>query len=149
MFIDATLFEELELVEEDLRQISRIPGCDIAGVLDPRHNFNGSIVYNPTVKLSSGLASAILNNNQVAVLMQFNSGLPFNIRANTVSPGWVMTERQKKLWLTPEGDKQMDALQCLKGRLQPEDLANMVLFLASEDAKMITSQNLVVDAGWT
>ncbi|HVY05919.1 MAG TPA: SDR family oxidoreductase [Burkholderiales bacterium] len=74
---------------------------------------------------------------------------PFNIRANTVSPGWVMTERQKKLWLTPDGDKQMDQLQCLKGRLQPEDLANMVLFLASEDAKMITSQNFVVDAGWT
>ena len=74
---------------------------------------------------------------------------PFNIRANTVSPGWVMTERQKKLWLTPEGDKQIDVAQCLKARVQPEDLANMVLFLASEDAKMITSQNLVVDAGWT
>jgi NAD(P)-dependent dehydrogenase (short-subunit alcohol dehydrogenase family) len=73
---------------------------------------------------------------------------PFNIRANTVSPGWVMTERQKKLWLTPEGDRQMDQLQCLKSRLQPEDLANMVLFLASDDAKMITSQNFVVDAGW-
>ncbi|MEO8008781.1 MAG: SDR family oxidoreductase, partial [Betaproteobacteria bacterium] len=43
---------------------------------------------------------------------------------------------------------QMDAVQCLKGRLQPEDLANMVLFLASDDAKMITSQNFVVDAGW-
>jgi hypothetical protein len=74
---------------------------------------------------------------------------PFNIRANTVSPGWVMTERQKKLWVTPEGEKQLDQLQCLKGRLQPEDLANMVLFLSSEDAKMITSQNFVVDAGWT
>ncbi|MEO8631413.1 MAG: SDR family oxidoreductase [Betaproteobacteria bacterium] len=74
---------------------------------------------------------------------------PFNIRANTVSPGWVMTERQKKLWLTPEGDKQIDVAQCLKARVLPEDLANMVLFLASEDAKMITSQNLVVDAGWT
>ncbi len=74
---------------------------------------------------------------------------PFNIRANTVSPGWVMTERQKKLWLTPEGDKQIDVAQCLKARVQPEDLANMVLFLASDDAKMITSQNLVVDAGWT
>ena len=73
---------------------------------------------------------------------------PFNIRANTVSPGWVMTERQKKLWVTPEGEEQMDAVQCLKSRLQPEDLANMALFLASEDAKMITSQNLVVDAGW-
>lgn len=73
---------------------------------------------------------------------------PFNIRANTVSPGWVMTERQRKLWLTAEGEKQMDQLQCLKGRLQPEDLANMVLFLASDDAKMITSQNFLVDAGW-
>jgi len=73
---------------------------------------------------------------------------PFNIRANTVSPGWVMTERQKKLWVTPEGEKQMDELQCLKARVQPEDLANMVLFLASDDAKMITSQNFVVDAGW-
>ena len=74
---------------------------------------------------------------------------PFNIRANTISPGWVMTERQKKLWLDAEGEKQIDVRQCLKGRLQPEDLANMALFLASDDAKMITSQNLVVDAGWT
>jgi NAD(P)-dependent dehydrogenase (short-subunit alcohol dehydrogenase family) len=74
---------------------------------------------------------------------------PFNIRANTISPGWVMTERQKKLWLTPEGERQLEILQCLKGRLQPDDIANMVLFLASDDAKMITSQNFVVDAGWT
>ena len=73
---------------------------------------------------------------------------PFNIRANTVSPGWVMTERQLKMWVTPEGEKQLDQMQCLKGRLQPEDLANMVLFLAADDAKMITSQNFVVDAGW-
>ncbi len=73
---------------------------------------------------------------------------PFNIRANTVSPGWVMTERQRQLWLTAEGEKQMDQQQCLNGRLQPEDLSNMVLFLASDDAKMITSQNFVVDAGW-
>ena len=74
---------------------------------------------------------------------------PFNIRANTVSPGWVMTQRQKSLWLTPDGERQIEERQCLKGRLQPEDVANMVLFLASDEAKMITSQNLVVDAGWT
>ena len=74
---------------------------------------------------------------------------PFNIRANTISPGWVMTERQKKLWLTPEGERQLELSQCLKGRLQPDDIANTVLFLASDDAKMITSQNFVVDAGWT
>jgi NAD(P)-dependent dehydrogenase (short-subunit alcohol dehydrogenase family) len=74
---------------------------------------------------------------------------PYNIRANTVSPGWVMTERQLKMWVTPESETRLDQLQCLKGRLQPEDLANMVLFLASDDARMITSQNFVVDAGWT
>jgi NAD(P)-dependent dehydrogenase (short-subunit alcohol dehydrogenase family) len=60
-----------------------------------------------------------------------------------------MTERQLKMWVTPESETRLDQLQCLKGRLQPEDLANMVLFLASDDARMITSQNFVVDAGWT
>ena len=51
-------------------------------LLDIRHNFNGSIVYNPTVTFAGGVARAILNNNQIGVLLQFNSGLPFNIRAN-------------------------------------------------------------------
>jgi NAD(P)-dependent dehydrogenase (short-subunit alcohol dehydrogenase family) len=74
---------------------------------------------------------------------------PYNIRANTVTPGWVMTERQLALWVTPEGEERMDQAQCLRGRLKPDDLANMVLFLASDDARMITSQNFVVDAGWT
>jgi NAD(P)-dependent dehydrogenase (short-subunit alcohol dehydrogenase family) len=74
---------------------------------------------------------------------------PYNIRANTITPGWVMTERQLALWVTPESEVQMDQAQCLRGRLKPEDIANMVLFLASDDARMITSQNFVVDAGWT
>ena len=72
-----------------------------------------------------------------------------NIRANTISPGWVMTERQLTMWVTPEGERRLDQAQCLRDRLQPDDLANMVLFLASDDARMITSQNFVVDAGWT
>jgi NAD(P)-dependent dehydrogenase (short-subunit alcohol dehydrogenase family) len=42
----------------------------------------------------------------------------------------------------------MDALQCLKGRLAPSDIARMVLWLASEDSRMCTSQNFIVDAGW-
>lgn len=74
---------------------------------------------------------------------------PHNIRANTISPGWVMTERQLTMWVTPEGERRLDQAQCLRDRLQPDDLANMVLFLASDDARMITSQNFVVDAGWT
>jgi NAD(P)-dependent dehydrogenase (short-subunit alcohol dehydrogenase family) len=71
------------------------------------------------------------------------------IRVNTVSPGWVMTERQKKLWLTPEGEAEIDREQCLRARLQPEDIAAMVLFLASDDARMCTAQEFIVDGGWT
>jgi NAD(P)-dependent dehydrogenase (short-subunit alcohol dehydrogenase family) len=71
------------------------------------------------------------------------------IRVNTVTPGWVMTERQKKLWLTPEGEREIERNQCLPDRLQPQDIANMVLFLASDDARMCTAQEFVVDGGWT
>jgi NAD(P)-dependent dehydrogenase (short-subunit alcohol dehydrogenase family) len=70
------------------------------------------------------------------------------IRVNTVLPGWVMTERQKKLWLTEAGERVMDQQQCLKGRLQPMDLARIVLFLASDDARMCSAQEFTVDGGW-
>jgi NAD(P)-dependent dehydrogenase (short-subunit alcohol dehydrogenase family) len=72
----------------------------------------------------------------------------FNIRVNLVVPGWVMTERQKRLWVDEEGERTMDRMQCLAGRLQPEDIANMVLFLAADDSRMCTAQAFVVDAGW-
>jgi D-xylose 1-dehydrogenase len=67
---------------------------------------------------------------------------------NTVLPGWVMTERQKKLWLDEAAEKLLDQVQCLNGRLQPEDLARMVLFLASDDARMCSAQEFTVDGGW-
>jgi NAD(P)-dependent dehydrogenase (short-subunit alcohol dehydrogenase family) len=73
---------------------------------------------------------------------------PDNIRVNTVLPGWVMTERQKKLWLDEAGEKLLDQEQCLKGRIEPVDLARMVLFLASDDARMCTAQDFTVDGGW-
>jgi NAD(P)-dependent dehydrogenase (short-subunit alcohol dehydrogenase family) len=73
---------------------------------------------------------------------------PHNIRVNTVTPGWVMTERQMKLWLDEEGEKAIDANQCLPGRLQPWHVARMVLFLASDDGAMCTAQEFIVDGGW-
>lgn len=71
------------------------------------------------------------------------------IRVNTVSPGWVMTERQQKLWLNAEGEAAIARNQCLPDKLQPVDIAAMVLFLASDDARMCTAQEFVVDAGWS
>ena len=70
-----------------------------------------------------------------------------NIRVNTVLPGWVMTERQLKLWLDAEGQARIDRSQCLKDRVMPVDLARMVLFLASEDARMCSAQEFTVDGG--
>ena len=71
-----------------------------------------------------------------------------NIRVNTVVPGWVMTERQKKFWVDEAAEKMIDEVQCLPGRLQPMDIAQMVLFLASDDSAMCTAQDFIVDAGW-
>jgi NAD(P)-dependent dehydrogenase (short-subunit alcohol dehydrogenase family) len=69
------------------------------------------------------------------------------IRVNTLVPGWVMTERQKELWVTPEAmAKQLDA-QCLPDPIEPVYVARMALFLASDDAAMCTASNYMVEAG--
>ncbi len=70
------------------------------------------------------------------------------IRVNCVLPGWVMTERQLALWVDENADRIIKERQCLPDRVQPDDLARMVLFLAADDSAMCTSQNFVVDAGW-
>lgn len=70
------------------------------------------------------------------------------IRVNTVAPGWVMTKRQIEMWLTPEADAERAEGQALPGYITPEDAARLVLFLASDDSAMITSQNHIIDAGW-
>jgi NAD(P)-dependent dehydrogenase (short-subunit alcohol dehydrogenase family) len=72
---------------------------------------------------------------------------PDRIRVNEVVPGWIMTERQKTLWLTPEADAQRELRQCLKGHLLPDDVARLILWLAADDSAMVTAQAFVVDAG--
>jgi NAD(P)-dependent dehydrogenase (short-subunit alcohol dehydrogenase family) len=74
---------------------------------------------------------------------------PDLIRVNSVVPGWVMTERQVKLWLTPEGEADIMRNQCLPEKLYPPDIARMVLWLAADDSRMVTAQSFVVDGGWT
>ncbi|MCR9158961.1 MAG: SDR family oxidoreductase [Rhodobacteraceae bacterium] len=69
------------------------------------------------------------------------------IRVNTVVPGWIMTERQKELWATPEALEKHRDRQCLPDLIEPVYLARMVLFLASDDAAMCTANNYMVEAG--
>jgi NAD(P)-dependent dehydrogenase (short-subunit alcohol dehydrogenase family) len=71
-----------------------------------------------------------------------------NVRVNCVMPGAILTERQKRLWFTPEYEAEILQGQALQRLLQPEEVARLILFLASDDSSGITNQNYVVDGGW-
>jgi NAD(P)-dependent dehydrogenase (short-subunit alcohol dehydrogenase family) len=73
---------------------------------------------------------------------------PDNIRVNAMLPGAIVTERQKRLWYTPEYKAEILSNQALKRDILPEDVARLVLFLAADDSSAITSQSYVVDGGW-
>jgi NAD(P)-dependent dehydrogenase (short-subunit alcohol dehydrogenase family) len=73
---------------------------------------------------------------------------PRGIRVNTVSPGWIMTERQKKEFVTPAIKRLLRHSQCVPDLLQPEELAEVVLFLASTASRAITGQEILADRGW-
>lgn len=73
---------------------------------------------------------------------------PLGIRVNTLSPGWVMTERQLRQFVTPAAKRVIRRSQCMPELLQPEDMADVVLFLASDASRAITGQEILADRGW-
>jgi NAD(P)-dependent dehydrogenase (short-subunit alcohol dehydrogenase family) len=121
-------------------QMMRLGGGSIVnmGSIIWRLKHSGSAVYN--------MAKASVNGLTGALARELG---PFGIRVNTVSPGAVWTERQIKLWFTPEFERQIMAGQCLKQRVLPEDVADMVLFLASDASARCSGQEFTVDAGWS
>ena len=72
----------------------------------------------------------------------------FGVRVNAIAPGWIMTERQLELWVTPETEKSIYENQCLKRPLVPDDIARVVVFMSSDEAGAITNQHHIVDGGW-
>ena len=73
----------------------------------------------------------------------------YNIRTNTVIPGCIATERQIKLWYTPKYKKFIWDKQALKRTIFPNDVAQMVMFLASDQSTGCTKQIFTVDGGLT
>ena len=71
-----------------------------------------------------------------------------NIRVNCIMPGAILTERQRRLWLTEEYKAEVLANQALKRMILPEEVARLALFLAADDSSAITNQSYVIDAGW-
>nr|WP_243848330.1 SDR family oxidoreductase [Sphingomonas insulae] len=117
-----------------------------------RESGGGSIVNFGSISWHLGLEDLILYQTAKAAIEGLTRSLARdlgrdNIRVNAVIPGNVKTPRQEK-WYTPEGEAEIVAAQCLDGRIEPADIAALVLFLASDDARMCTAHNYWMDAGW-
>lgn len=120
------------------------PGMRAAG--------GGAIINYSSISYIMGAAGYVSYMTAKAGITGMTRGLarelgPDNIRVNAVLPGWVLTERQLKLWASEADLKAHLATQCLKTHLVPEDMVGGTLFLASKASKMMTGQALVIDGG--
>ena len=126
--------------------------CSQAVIPAMRSNGGGVIVNLGSISWHLGLPQLTLYQTCKAAIEGLTRSLardlgPDNIRVSCVIPGNVKTPRQMQ-WYTPEAETEIVEAQCLKGRLAPEDVAAMVLFLASDDARLVTGHEHFVDAGW-
>ncbi len=99
----------------------------------------GNAGYPSYVTANSGI-----NGMTRALAREFG---PEKIRVNALAPGWVLTDKQKDLWATPESLAAHMDRQCLKEHLEPQDIVDATLFLASDASRMMTGQAMVVDGG--
>ena len=112
----------------------------------------GSIISLGSISWHLALPDLVLYQTSKAAIEGLTRSLardlgPDNIRVNCVVPGNVKTPRQEQ-WYTPEGEAEIVKAQCIPHRLLPEDVAALVVFLASDDAKGMTGHEYFVDAGW-
>jgi NAD(P)-dependent dehydrogenase (short-subunit alcohol dehydrogenase family) len=117
----------IELIRESTGKEVHLAGCSQGGM----------VAYTASKSGVAGLSRSLARDLG-----------PFNIRVNMLLPGWIMTERQVKLWLTPEGEQKIMDSQCLKRKLYPADIAKVALFLASDESGACTNQEFIADGGW-
>jgi D-xylose 1-dehydrogenase len=113
----------------------------------------GSIINMGSCSWRLGLGDLSAYVTAKAAIEGLTNGLarelgPDGIRVNCIIPGFIKTERQVKLWLTPELEKIVLDGQCLKELIEPEYVANLVAFLAADDSRMCSSGTYTVDGGW-
>ncbi len=139
---------------DDRLAVNLRPMMFVAQALAPdmRGLGGGSLINLSSTSWMKGAPGLIAYATAKSAVLGFTRSLarelgPDGIRVNCVTPGWVLTERQRRLWMTPEKWAAAQQAQAIKGEILPEDIAAMVLFLASDAARMCTGQNFVVDAG--
>jgi NAD(P)-dependent dehydrogenase (short-subunit alcohol dehydrogenase family) len=122
-------------------------------VVDGMKARGGGVVVNMgSMSWHLGMANLVLYQTAKAAIEGMTRGLarelgPDNIRVTSIVPGNIRTPRQQQ-WYTPEGEAEIMRLQCLNLRLEPRDVAALVLFLASDDARGCTGHDYWIDAGW-
>lgn len=124
-----------------------------AVVSDMEKNGGGAIINMGSTSWMIGQGGMPCYTTAKSAIQGLTRGLardlgPKNIRVNCVVPGWIMTERQVDMWLTPESEKELMDRQCIKRKLFPKDIARFVLFMASDEASACSNQSFVVDGGW-
>jgi len=127
--------------------------CAQAVVGDMKAGKGGAIINLGSVSWHLALPELVIYQTAKAGIEGMTRALardlgPHGIRVTCVVPGGVRTPRQMKLWHTPDEEARMLQQQCIKERVEPSDIAAMVLFLASDDARMCTGHEYFVDAGW-
>lgn len=127
--------------------------ASMAVVEDMKRLGGGSIINMGSTSWMIGTGSMVCYTTAKSAVVGLTRSLAcelgeHNIRVNSIAPGWIMTERQKELWLTPEGEADIFKNQCLKRFLAPEDIARPALFLASDESSACTNQTYIVDGGW-
>lgn len=114
----------------------------------------GAIVNTSSTAWLTGIGELPLYSAAKAAIVGFTNSLARRvgserIRVNAIAPGFVPTERQRRLWVDADAERAVIARQCLPDAIQPDDVANLAVFLCSDAARMITKQVLVVNAGLT
>jgi NAD(P)-dependent dehydrogenase (short-subunit alcohol dehydrogenase family) len=120
---------------------------------DMKEAGGGSIICFGSIAWMAGMGGMPVYNACKSAVLGLTRSLardygPFNIRVNSIAPGWIMTQRQLDLWMSPEGEATREAHQCIKRRLVPDDVARVAVFLSSDEASACTNQSYIVDGGW-
>ena len=119
-----------------------------------KRNASGSIINFSSIHALIGLQHMTAYATAKAGLMGMTKALSkefgeHNIRVNAIVPGWVATDRQLSSWLTKKEEEKWMESMALKKRISPKDVANLALFLASDDSALITGQSMIIDGGRT
>jgi NAD(P)-dependent dehydrogenase (short-subunit alcohol dehydrogenase family) len=138
---DALFARNLRAYFITTRECQRFMGADAAII-----NFSSITIHIAPAEMTAYVATK-------AGILGFTRSLarelgPRRIRANVISPGWTMTERQVQKYVTPAVKRMLRRAQCIPDLIQPAEIAAVALFLASDGSRALTGQELLVDRGW-